>query len=699
MFTKQTVNSFTSKIFLVLFVFMLFVPVFTVFAQEASSDFFGENALKSILYFIVVGFFGTLLGWAGELLNYSINTFVIGFGTFFTTQGVGVAVDALWSTVRDFFNILFIFGFIYIGFQIILDSNSSRAKQTLIYLLMAALLMNFSLFISKFVVDFSNRLASEVAVAAFPHTDNALGGNIADQEVDIANTFFAHMGIAETLNVNQGIQDASESAWSYIFGSAIFYLVGTFVFAAGAIMLIIRFVALSIFMVLSPFMFLGWVFPSMQSWTSKYWTGFMGRAFYAPVYIILLFFAGTILQQFFGDAGSMQNVGLVDNIDSDSLGRLLGPFILSCAFMIAAVQVAGKMSADGAGQMMKVGGNLAKSVQRRTLQAGGMATAGIAAGGLRSTVGSISNRAANNQKLKNLASKSMVFNQLHKVAEKGAGSSFDMRQVGGLGKSMGIGEGRKGGVAKTQKDAVAATEKRVKALGTSVDFEDPETILKLAALKIEKEKESSQKKAQLIKEQTAAGLRYTELANQLPSLDISARQGAEAEMRTLSEAKKIRTLKILAVDKEISQSGQRAKATMKYENEINYMKQLERSEKFWRAPLTKITGLGTGTYGAYAAGSKLSAGTAAMNIATGISTGVAAGGLAAGAAAGLGGMIAKADTAKASIGALKKKYGEDGMKALSKDKKKKDAEAIISAAKDLSDDDGKKEEPEVKEAA
>jgi hypothetical protein len=410
--------------------------------SASPEGFAGESALKLILYAIVVNLFGTLVGWSGQLLNWAINDFVIGFGSFFLTTGVGVAVDQLWSLVRDFFNILFIFGFIWIGFQMILDSGNSRAKQTLVSLIMAALLINFSLFISKFVVDFSNRLASETAVAAFPafNAESNVGdinANIRTQQVNIADTFFGYLGIPKTLDTDADVQDNTVAPWSYIFGSAIFYLIATFVFAAGALMLIIRFVALSIFMVLSPFMFLGWVFPGMQGWTGKYWKGFLGRAFYAPVYIILLFFAATILGKFFGDGGSMENDFILGGDQSNAISGILGAFALSCVFMIAAVQVAGKMSADGASGVMKVGGNIVRGGQRR-LKNGALfmprraAQYGTVAAG--STVSGATNLArrtrlgrfaTNNQ----LGAAAANAGQASKQVKYGAGSSYRDRQV------------------------------------------------------------------------------------------------------------------------------------------------------------------------------------------------------------------------------------------------------------------------------
>jgi len=358
-------------------------------AGVGADEAFADAPFTRWIYLFVVNFFGWLVFAGGYILDFAVNNFVINFGLEFNTSGVGESVNELWSLVRDFFNILFIFGFIWIGFQMILDSGNSRAKQTLVSLIMAALLVNFSLFISKFVVDFSNRLATEVAIAAFPLVTED-GAAIADaSEVSISRTFFAHLGISETLRVPTAVANGGSEPWAFIFGSAIFYLVAAFVFAAGGIMLIIRFVALSIFMVLSPFMFLGWVFPGMQGWTNKYWTGFLGRAFYAPVYIILLFFAGTILQRMFGEGGSSEVVGGTGGLlsavtnNEDNLILILGPFILSGAFMLAAVIVAGKMSADGAGGVMKVGGNIVQGGRRR-LKNGAI---GVGRFGARNTAG------------------------------------------------------------------------------------------------------------------------------------------------------------------------------------------------------------------------------------------------------------------------------------------------------------------------
>jgi hypothetical protein len=349
------------------------------------------NGIEAILFFMVANLTGWLLWMGGSLLDYGLNTFVINFGTIFQTGGVGVAVDQLWAMVRDLFNILFIFGLVYIGFKMILNSDDSQTKKTLISLIIAALLMNFSLFITKFVVDFTNILAAEIATAGFETVESGLEGS--EKNVRVGDTFFGLMGIGPlVLEMPKNIGTGEQAAWSYIFGIGIINIVGAFAFGVGGIMLIIRFIALSVYMVLSPFMFLGMIFPGFQAMSSKYWSGFLKQAFYAPVYVVMIFFSATILNNLFRletatqTGGSAQGAGIGDVVRSNSsifsptAGSVstiaenfaggIGPFILSVGFLIAAVQVAGKLSSDGSGIMAKVGGAVNSRV-RGAVRGGG----------------------------------------------------------------------------------------------------------------------------------------------------------------------------------------------------------------------------------------------------------------------------------------------------------------------------------------
>lgn len=328
-------------------------------------------SVQQMLWWIVNNLFGWMLGIAGLVLNFAINDFIIGFGDKFLGSGVGVVVDKLWENVRDIFNLTFIFGLVYIGFKIILDSDDSRTRQWLIHLILAALLVNFSLYITKFIVDISNITATQIIINGFETTPN--------KTADISGYFMDMLGIKSVMTSADGglaeeFTKGENSAWGYIFGTAILFIISTYVFAVGGIMLIIRYVSLILYMVLSPLMFIGWVFPQMDEYTRKYWKGFLGRAFFAPVYIILVYFAALVVDAFYVQANNTspdfkllfvgKGADIMGGGANSTFATTLPPFILACMFLVGAVVVGNKLSADGAGTAINFGRNMTQKFRR-----------------------------------------------------------------------------------------------------------------------------------------------------------------------------------------------------------------------------------------------------------------------------------------------------------------------------------------------
>jgi len=359
--------------------YLLILFVVPVFADAQGVGEAIHGGIKNVLWTFVNNIFGTLIAWAGITLDYAVNQYVIGFGSQWR-GGVGGAIDMSWGIVRDVFNITFIFGLIWLGFKMILNSGDSSTRRTLITLIMAALLVNFSLFITKFVVDFTNILSTEIAQSFIQSDASEVGESSADggDGVEISQAFMQLFGLTGVWQSPAGApneeDDMSGVSYMYIFGTAIVFLIGAFTFATGAIMLIIRFAALCIFMVFSPLMFLGWVFPGMQSVSSKYWSGFLGRAFYAPAYLMLIYLAAFVMGSYNDSASGFRAATSQrgNSFNGDTFGSAaevsqiastLGPFLLTCVFLIASVVVAGKMSADGAATTIKMGQNIRRRTQ------------------------------------------------------------------------------------------------------------------------------------------------------------------------------------------------------------------------------------------------------------------------------------------------------------------------------------------------
>jgi hypothetical protein len=332
------------------------------------------DSLEGKIYFIVMSFLGWFAGWAAGFLDYVIKDFVIGFGSSVDSSGVGSAIDTLWALVRDLFNILFIFAIIYIGFKMILRRDEGGAQKALAYLVMAALLINFSLFISKAIVDFTNLLATEIGQAGFPNAGAAQATITPDREGEIlvGQTFFNNMRLTTSLAADGNLTRGGVLPWGYIFGNAIVYVIAIFAFMAGAIMLLIRYAALCVFMVFSPLMFIGWILPNFRGTMEKYWRNFLGRAFFAPAYMIMIYLSSAVIvatvgqnSLTIGDAmpGATTNTTGLANTAGD-IAAGIGPFALSAVFLIMSVMVAGYLSADGSKLAMRTGQRLARGGRR-----------------------------------------------------------------------------------------------------------------------------------------------------------------------------------------------------------------------------------------------------------------------------------------------------------------------------------------------
>lgn len=480
---------------------LLVVPQIS-YAQESLLS----GAIQDVLFFFVTQVFGMFVWFGAALLNFGINHFVIGFGDVYNNSGIGVAVNNTWVIIRDFINLGFIFGLVYIGLRMILDSNNANTRRWLANLIIAALLINFSLFATKFVVDVSNKLATEIACAGltYPQAKNTpasekTGCNLNNGDsyrLDVGQALMVRMGISTAFSNDKDARPA-DSGWGYIFGTAILFLVAAFVFGAGGILLFIRFAVLNLYLVFSAAMFLGWVIPGIQDTMRTYWKGFLSKAFFAPLYLLMLYFSFKILdglQLSIAKVGDDKATGTdfanpnwakafaKSNGANDPASATLGTlpfFVLICIFMIGSLVIAQKMGAEGARGALNIANRVKdktiKSTVGATKRVAGGATFGLAARGGQAVVGGLANKASNSRRFQKLAAGNGIGNKFARgalTATRGvADSSFDLRRVGGLGKELGIGEGIKGGYVTRQKDKNKRDEEFFKSLSPLSDGE------------------------------------------------------------------------------------------------------------------------------------------------------------------------------------------------------------------------------------
>lgn len=337
------------------------------------------NEIYRYLFYFVITVFGQLFTWGGWIFDFGLKNFVLGFGDQYFNKNIGVAIEAVWTIVRDLFNLTFIFGLVYIGFKMILDSSDSRARSMLISLIGAALLVNFSLFIVKFVIDVANIAAG--AIAQGLASDN---GEI----LSVSNGFMNLIKFSTILDVKteQMLAFADGQAFAYIFGLMLFLGVAAFVFAAGGILMIIRFVVLCLYMVFSPIMFIGWVFPAMAHHSKKYITGFLGNAFFAPAYMLMLYLSYKVLFEYStkivtSDYSRIFTEG-PEKVTDANANLAIPFFVLTMVFLILSLVVAKNMGAVGASTAISIGNKLRGNIQGGITSAIGRNTVGRLAGGI-----------------------------------------------------------------------------------------------------------------------------------------------------------------------------------------------------------------------------------------------------------------------------------------------------------------------------
>lgn len=453
-------------------------------ASPSSFDFgaFGKNEpdISLLKPSSIIGWIGTLMlsgagffTWAGgTALNVAVNVAVVHMGSFVKEIA---AVNVTWGVLRDLANILFIFILLAIGIATILQIEGYGMKSLLAQVIVIAVLINFSLFFTKLIVDASNIFAVQfynamnlkgcnpAAGAAAPGGSLAGFAGLNCSDAGLSERFMNALKL-QSLYGTSAVKNilgtgAAELSGGKIFLIAllgsVFLLVAAFIFFAAAILFAKRFAVLVMLMVLSPLAFIAMALPKTKGYASEWWKALLNNSIFAPIYLLLIWIVLKILE----DPG----FSIVPSQNSNFALALSGAgssviifvnFLIVGAFLVFALIVSQKLGVYGAEGMMKLGHTLRKWGQG---VAGGATLGGLGLLG-RNTFGRLGSKIASLEVVKNLADRSRFGENLLKANRWLAKSSFDVRAArlgkatieaaipGGLGKA-----GGKGGYEETLK--------------------------------------------------------------------------------------------------------------------------------------------------------------------------------------------------------------------------------------------------------
>jgi hypothetical protein len=514
------------------------------------------GGLAQITKFIY-GAMALLLWLAGSMLDWVLNYTIIQMSA---NIGAMTGINIVWKVIRDLANIAFIFILLYEAILLIISKSSTeKIKGIVAGIVITALLINFSLFFTKIIIDASNVVTvgfyQSIVGASPPVTPASTGSNTFVIPPGISGAFINDLhvvnfvGSQDVTHFNVGQDD--KSITMVALGGSILFLVLSFVFFAISIMYLMRYIVLVVLLMSAPLGYLGFGLPPLKSTQSSWWSTLIGQCIFAPLWmfccwaILTLVGAGGFLTLSGGASlDTLSAKGALSDLAS-GVGGVAAPsgiplvvnFALIIGLVIGSLTLAKKYSGQGAG---KIGDWTGKA----TAFAGGAIMGGAAVAG-RNSIGRLANAAANNEKLKGAAANNVFARAALKASTRTANSTFDARNTKAVGQATGalgmnIGKGTKDTLRTVQK---AKAEKEAKFAETLKPSEEAAAKNKKAAEEKEKETEALRKDKKNLEASTETeefkNKREKELNDHLNSSDYKNSdlyKKAEAE-RIANEAK------------------------------------------------------------------------------------------------------------------------------------------------------------------
>ncbi|MDP1629298.1 MAG: hypothetical protein Q8L57_01615 [bacterium] len=328
--------------------------------SEAAME--AANAILSGLAWFaakIIAFEASILNWILNPDNFRLATAPI--------------VKTGWDATRTTVNMFFILALLIVAFATILRIETYNVKQVLPYLIIVALLINFSLVIAGAILDFANVMTS--------YFYQSLGKDSSDIAAKLQNglkitNFFApnekpDEKVLEGLLT--GITGLMLSFVSLLIG-VVFLMATIFIFAALIAMMLIRILYIWILLILAPAAWFFYILPAYRNLWFKWWSTFFRWAFFAPIAMFFIYLSITTLDnmpkrtidQTGVDMIALEKIGAKTTAGQKDLTRnpveAIFQFFLGTGLILGSLMVANSMSITGADIATKLGKSGAKGI-------------------------------------------------------------------------------------------------------------------------------------------------------------------------------------------------------------------------------------------------------------------------------------------------------------------------------------------------
>lgn len=417
------------------------------------TDLFGPifNFLSQGIYIFTVGVGGFFASAGAAFLNFAVHISLSS-----TAYGMQFVSDG-WGTARDLANMFFILILIYIAVTIMLEADTGKTMHLLVRVLFIALVINFSFFVTRVVIDAGNF----TAVQFYNQIDSGGATTVGSVTTkDLGASIMTAVG-AEDLLKGQAFENFKASVggageFVTILVMCLFlgatYAILAAIFVATGIKFIIRVAVLWLTIVASPLALVASTVPQFESWFKKWRDALISNSFF-PVVFLFIFW---LITKF---AGDLSLSGVFENFN-EAVGSTN-----------AAINIVGTMANIGIRLgflvvMLLMGLKVADELGEFGAQAANKIGFGLPGFAARNTVGWGASWVSQRQGLANTS----VGRGVLRVAGGLSRQSFDLRNVPGVGKlndNLGSATG-KGGYAAGKKKREEKRQHSIEEMGKAL---------------------------------------------------------------------------------------------------------------------------------------------------------------------------------------------------------------------------------------
>ncbi len=402
----------------------------------------------------ILGAANLVLGLTGQFFDLIIQ-YTVTTDTLFNS--IKEPVNVAWKILRDVANIAIVFSLLYLAIRTILNGNGFADTKTLAGVLVAAVLINFSLFFVTLAFNTSNFVArsisSQIVFSGSTTVTPTTTGTPSSQSIsaNIARMIGTKDAINKLWNQSfgQAGANAANNEWDVAFNdlrsgalAALTMMAIVVIFIIAAVLLLYRFFVFTILMITSPFGLVSAFIPWFKGMGKEWWGQLKHQFIYLPAFMLTLYiallFIGTITSS------------LTPQTDTVTYFYY---FFLTCGFLLMVLILPSKIAGTGGAFVSGVtnwGTSKLRSIPKRGMQFGGRLAVGGGARLGREVIGKkFANKLGGNteEKRKALQTKAQgtgvaaaIARQQLRASEGLKAKTYDIRNTG-YGKKLGLGAG------------------------------------------------------------------------------------------------------------------------------------------------------------------------------------------------------------------------------------------------------------------